>query len=139
MVSFLSKIYFFLADGGTISGGDGLTDATTPAEGVSEAASTKVGRILQTFQSMLKEMLIPFIIVVGAASAIYAIWLGVSYSKAEGDARAEAKKRIINFLIGFVCVVVLLILLGLFTVYGEGIVDWVNKALSDGTNMATKE
>lgn len=128
MISFLSKIYFALAAGGDMSGN--TSEPNTPANGVSEAATTKVGRILQTFQDLLKEMLVPFIIVIGAASAIYAIWLGVSYSKAEGDARGEAKKRIINFIIGFVCIVVLLVLLGLYTVYGEGIIEWVNKAIS---------
>lgn len=96
---------------------------------ISSERTTKVGRILDVIRKMLNEIMLPFLITVAAAGTIYGIWLGVQYSKSEGDARGEAKKRIINFLIGFISIIVLLVLLELFVKYGEGVVDWVDTAL----------
>lgn len=113
MINFLSSIYWALADSGTPN-----IDGTTP--------KSKVAKVLNEIRELMDDMVLPFLYVVGAAGMIYGIWLGVSYSKSEGDARGEAKKRIINFLIGFVCIIVLLVLLALFVKHGEGVVDWLD-------------
>lgn len=115
MVNFLSSVYFkFLC-----------ADAQTGNQ-------SQVARVLSTIQDMLRDILLPFIIVVGAASGIYGIWLGVNYSKSEGDARADAKKRIVNFIIGLVCIIVLIVLLALYTQYADGIIAWIDKAVETG-------
>lgn len=113
MINFLSSIYWALAASGTPN-----TDDPTP--------KSKVAKVLNEIRELMDDMVLPFLYVVGAAGMIYGIWLGVSYSKSEGDARGEAKKRIINFLIGFVCIIVLLVLLALFVKHGKGVVDWLD-------------
>jgi len=87
--------------------------------------TTKTSRILGAFADLLDEMLLPFIIGVSIIGLIYSIWLGVQYARSEGDARGEAKKRIINFLIGLVSVFVLLLLLRIYSQNAESIVQWV--------------
>lgn len=134
MLSFLSKIYFGLGNmsrflGITNENNDQIMGDVKDMPSISSERTTKVGRILDVIRKMLNEIMLPFLITVAAAGTIYGIWLGVQYSKSEGDARGEAKKRIINFLIGFISIIVLLVLLELFVKYGEGVVDWVDTAL----------
>lgn len=134
MLSFLSKIYFGLGNmsrflGITNENNDQIMGEVKDMPSISSERTTKVGRILDVIRKMLNEIMLPFLITVAAAGTIYGIWLGVQYSKSEGDARGEAKKRIINFLIGFISIIVLLVLLELFVKYGEGVVDWVDTAL----------
>ena len=60
----------------------------------------------------IETAMIPIIIVLLAVGAIYAIILGVNMARAEsGEKRDEAKKRIMNFLIGIAVVVVLLVII----------------------------
>jgi hypothetical protein len=62
--------------------------------------------------------LIPIIIVLLAVSAIYAIVLGVNMARAESaEQRDGAKKRIINFLIGAITIIVILILIYVLLVF----------------------
>ena len=80
-------------------------------------------KIVQPILDVANELLVPLLIVLGTAGTIYAIVLGVNFAKAETtDKREEAKKRMINFIIGFVVTIVLLILLKLFV-----------KAVKDGS------
>ena len=76
---------------------------------------------------ILDAMLVPILILIGTAGSIYAIILGVNFSKAESsDKREEAKKRMINAIIGLVVTILLLILLKLFTANAQAIADWIN-------------
>lgn len=75
---------------------------------------------------ILDSMLLPILILLGTAGSIYAIVLGVNYSKAESaDKREEAKKRMINAIIGIVVTLLLLILLKLFTANADTIAKWI--------------
>ncbi len=65
--------------------------------------------------------------VVAAFGVIYVIVLGVNYAKAEGDGRAQAKKRMVNAIIGFVFFLVALVLLVIFIDNMEDIYVWVRK------------
>ena len=57
----------------------------------------------------------PILIVVAAAGSIYAIVLGVNMARADStEKREEAKKRVINVLVGMVIIVALILLLQLF-------------------------
>ena len=104
-------------------GGAGL--ATTPSgeSGVSTVYDKDFAPIIK----ILDAMLWPILILVGTAGSIYAIVLGVNFSKAESaDKREEAKKRMINAIIGLVVTIILLILLKLFTANAETIANWIN-------------
>lgn len=136
MIGFLSNIYWSIAN--VISAIDPNMNQTVKSvssgsSGAGAVANTdgtgvvsKAAKVLNEIRALLDDMIMPFLYVVGAAGMIYGIWLGVSYARSEGDGRAEAKKRIINFLIGFVCIIVLLVLLALFVKYGDGIVSWLD-------------
>ena len=84
-------------------------------------------RVFKPVVDILDAMLVPILILVGTAGSIYAIVLGVNFSKAESaDKREEAKKRMINAIIGLVVTLLLLILLKLFTANAQAIADWIN-------------
>ena len=84
-------------------------------------------RVFEPVVEILDAMLVPILILVGTAGSIYAIILGVNFSKAESaDKREEAKKRMINAIIGLVVTILLLILLKLFTANAEAIATWIN-------------
>ncbi len=90
---------------------------------------------LQPIAEMLGKILIPFLILIASAGSIYAIVLGVTYSKAEsGEKRDEARKRMVNAIIGFVVLLVLLILLVLFCHYVEEIGRWVTTIINESRN-----
>jgi NADH:ubiquinone oxidoreductase subunit 6 (subunit J) len=68
-------------------------------------------------QKLLESILGPILIVVGAAAAIYAIYLGVMYAKAEdANKRKEVQGRLIGAIIGAV-----IILVGVALVYA---INW---------------
>lgn len=72
--------------------------------------------------------LLPIILILGTAGTIFVIVLGVQFSKAESaDKREEAKKRMINAIIGVVVTLLLLILVKLFTANAPEIVGWINR------------
>lgn len=83
-------------------------------------------KVFKPVVDILDTMLYPIMILLGTAGSIYAIVLGVNYSKAESaDKREEAKKRMINAIIGIVVTLLLLILLKLFTANADTIANWV--------------
>lgn len=89
--------------------------------------------ILIPILEVLDNLLIPIIILLGVAGSVYAIVLGVQYAKAESaDKRDEAKKRLINAVIGVVIMLVALIGMKLFITNAPIIFDWVQ---SDGKNQ----
>ncbi len=78
-------------------------------------------------------ILIPILIVVGAAGIIYSVYLGVNLAKADSaDKRQEAKSRMVNAIIGFVCIFVLVLLMYLFTSNVEAIFGWVKGSTPGG-------
>ena len=63
----------------------------------------------------ISQVLWPILIVVAAAGSIYAIVLGVNMARADStEKREEAKKRVVNVLVGMVIIVGLILLLELF-------------------------
>ena len=99
---------------------------------VSNDSKSKIGRVLMTFSNMIDDLIYPFLIAFSAAGLLYSIYLGVNYSKSEGDARVDARKRIINFIIGFVSIVVLLLLLKVFCNNAESLVAWIDSTFYSG-------
>jgi uncharacterized membrane protein YidH (DUF202 family) len=73
--------------------------------------------LAKKFESIMRNIIAPIIIVVGAAAAIYAIYLGVMYAKAEdANKRKEVQGRLIGAAIG-----VVVILVGIALVYA---INW---------------
>lgn len=65
------------------------------------------GELADLFANMIKKILGPVLIVVGAAAACYLIYLGVMYAKAEdANKRKEVQGRLIACVIGFVIIMV---------------------------------
>lgn len=68
--------------------------------------------------SAINTILYPILILVGTAGVIYAIYLGVNLARADSaDKQQEAKKRMINAIIGLVSIIALILLLKLFLTY----------------------
>ena len=90
-------------------------------------ANTFFDKVFKPVTDILNSMLVPILILIGTVGSIYAIILGVNFSKAESsDKREEAKKRMINAIIGLVVTILLLILLKLFTANADAIAAWIN-------------
>ena len=90
-----------------------------------------VADILAPILKVLDSLLLPVIIVLGTAGMIYGIVLGVQFAKAEtADKREEAKKRMINAIIGIVIMLILLILAKVFTSNAPDIFQWVTDSAS---------
>lgn len=63
-----------------------------------------------TIVDAIKSVLWPILIVVCAAGMIYAVILGVNMARADStDKREEAKKRLINVLVGLAIIVALIL------------------------------
>ncbi len=65
---------------------------------------------VQNIVNAIYTVLWPVLIVVGAAGTIYAIVLGVNMARADStEKREEAKKRLINVIVGIVIIVALIL------------------------------
>ena len=71
------------------------------------AETGEMAKVAQVFAAAMKAIVGPILIVVGAAAAIYAIYLGVMYAKAEdANKRKEVQGRLIGAAIGVVIIIV---------------------------------
>lgn len=87
------------------------------------AGAENVTKILNTFNSVLQNILSPIIGVMIAIGAVFAIFLGAKLAKANNaEEREEAKKRVIYTVIGIAIGVALIILFNLFATYS---VEWL--------------
>ena len=100
-----------------------------------EEELTQVEKIVKPIDELFDVMIVPLLSLIGGAGTIYAIVLGVQYSKAESsDKREEAKKRLVNTIIGFVVVFVLLVILRVFTNNITSIKDWISNTIAEANN-----
>ncbi len=100
-----------------------------------EEELTQVEKIVKPIDELFDVMIVPLLSLIGGAGTIYAIVLGVQYSKAESsDKREEAKKRLVNTIIGFVVVFVLLVILRVFTNNITSIKDWITNTIAEANN-----
>ena len=71
------------------------------------ATDKSLTQIATTLSGLMKNLLGPILIVIGAAAALYAIYLGVMYAKAEdANKRKEVQGRLIGAAIGVVIILV---------------------------------
>lgn len=93
--------------------------------------------IVKPIADAMNMILGPILILLGSAGAIYAIVLGVNLSRAESsDKREEAKKRLINFVIGIVAAVILLVLLKLLVKNIDRILSWITPEVKTGSTTS---
>ncbi len=65
--------------------------------------------------SAIDTLLYPLLIVVGAAGTIYAVVIGVNMARADStEKREEAKKRLINVIVGLAIIIALILFFKLF-------------------------
>lgn len=65
--------------------------------------------------SAIDTLLYPLLVVVGAAGTIYAVVLGVNMARADStEKREEAKKRLINVIVGLAITIALILFFKLF-------------------------
>ena len=70
---------------------------------------------VKTIVSAVDTLLYPLLIVVGAAGMIYAVVLGVQMARADStEKREEAKKRLINVIVGLAITIGLILFFKLF-------------------------
>lgn len=73
----------------------------------SEGSVASMTDLANAFAGLMKNVLGPVLIVIGAAAALYAIYLGVMYAKAEdANKRKEVQGRLIGAAIGVVIILV---------------------------------
>lgn len=76
--------------------------------------------------AVINDILWPVLILVAAAGTIYAVVLGVNMARADStEKREEAKKRVINVLVGMAIIIGLILLLKLFM--GTVLPAFINK------------
>ena len=103
---------------------------------------------IEQFLNALSTVLWIALVLVGAAGAIYAIYVGVKMARAESsDQREEAKKRLINIIVSIVVTIVLILFfntllpailesLGVFRSFEGGAPDGEQTALTTMLNTA---
>jgi len=80
-------------------------------------------KIVEPIISLLNQLLVPLLGLVGAAGTLYCVILGVKYAKAEEPQdREKAKGALKNAVIGFILIFVLILALQLLM---PSMIDWV--------------
>lgn len=75
---------------------------------------TKFGWVIDVVNAVYL-VLVPILVIVGAAGMIYAIILGVNMARADStEKREEAKKRLINVIVGVAIMIALILFCVLF-------------------------
>ena len=93
-----------------------------------------IKEIMIAVHGVINSIIVPVIILVATVAIVYAIVLGVNYAKAEtSDAKEEAKKRIINMVVGALLMIVLILLLYLFINNAGNIFKWVDETAGNPT------
>ena len=125
------KCYTEAADG-TFTASCPKASLTTDAEKAAYVCPMNITsqgwyKSLMQIVGIVDGLLNPILIIGGTVGMIFVIILGVNFSKAESaDKREEAKKRMINAIIGVVITLLMLILVKLFTANADAIVTWIN-------------
>ena len=84
--------------------------------------------------NLIDSALVPVLIVLLSVGTIYAVVLGVNMARADnGEKREEAKKRLINFLIGAVIIIVLIAIIYAIAANLDSILGLANNALENGS------
>ncbi len=103
-----------------------LGSGSAPSDALSDSPSW----LVQTFAIVWKvidDILWPAFAIIATLGIVYAIVLGVNYAKAEtSDKKEEAKKRIINAVVGVVVMLALIVILKVFVSNIAGVREWAD-------------
>ncbi|MBQ8749400.1 MAG: hypothetical protein IJZ29_02920 [Clostridia bacterium] len=81
---------------------------------------------------LIDSALVPILIVLLSVATIYAVILGVNMARADsGEKREEAKKRLINFLIGAIIIIVLIAIIYALASNLDAILGIANNSLNN--------
>lgn len=84
---------------------------------------------------VIDDAMVPILICVIAAGTIYSVVLGINLAKAESsDKREEAKKRLVNAIVGFGVIIVLLVIMYVLAANIHKIVGIANEAINPSGN-----
>ena len=96
---------------------------------ITSSATGQFSNMASKIFDIAKQILIPVMIIVGVAGIFYSIYLGVNMARADSsDKREEAKKRLVNAIVGFVVIFILILLLFLFCQNANSIFGWTKDA-----------
>lgn len=85
---------------------------------------------------LIDNALLPILICLLSAATIYGVVLGVNMARADsGEKREEAKKRLVNFLIGAVIIIILLIIVYVLAYYLPQIISAINNTVKDAPDI----
>ncbi|MBR1925986.1 MAG: hypothetical protein IJ837_03980 [Clostridia bacterium] len=86
------------------------------------ASNSGLSSVAKNIFDISKTVLVPIMVLVGVGGVFYSIYLGVNMARADSsDKREEAKKRMVNAIIGFVVIFVLVTLMYLFAANADSI------------------
>ena len=89
------------------------------------------GNVFKAIYRVIDDILWPVFGIIAVLGIVYAIVLGVNYAKAEtSDKKEEAKKRIINAVVGVVVMLALIIILKVFIGNLDAVKTWVGNKSS---------
>ena len=111
---------------------EAITDWATLAQKIGWAGGSD-GWLVKLLGTLTQVMWVAMALV-GAAGAIYAIYMGIKMARAESaEMREENKKRLINIIVSIIAVVVLIVVFNVFLPMIIGAV--VGTPTSDGTGI----
>ena len=104
----------------------------------SEADSPEwVTNLKTSMQSIIDDIMWPAIAIILTLGLVYVIILGVNYAKAEtSDKKEEAKKRIINAIVGVIIMLALIAILKVVLDNMPAIVSWVDQMAGESGSSA---
>ena len=87
---------------------------------------------------IVDSLLWPIFGIIAVLGIVYAIVLGVNYAKAEtSDKKEEAKKRIINAVVGVVVMLALIVILKVFVGNISAVQRWVNNTSTNSNSSGS--
>ena len=111
----------------------GLNFLLTGGNNSTQEDASWASNILAAITRVIDTLLWPIFGIVAALGIVYAIVLGVNYAKAEtSDKKEEAKKRIINAVVGVVVMLALIVVIKVFINNIPQVKQWMDSAQSAG-------
>ncbi len=99
------------------------------------AANNNLDKVTKPIEGLLKSILNVALPLVGAAGAVFCVFLGVKFAKAEEpQEREKAKQHLKNAIIGFVLIFVLIVALRISLPI---LTDWMNDAAPATSSSAS--
>lgn len=96
-----------------------------------------VTNLTTSMQSIIDNIMWPAIAIILTLGLVYVIILGVNYAKAEtSDKKEEAKKRIINAIVGVIIMLALIAILKVVLDNMPEIVSWVDQMAGESGGSA---